>query len=173
MNNPVDTFAASQINGNDWKQKKQKRFEQSAVLKLLREFEPSAGFAKQAKTLAGEDFGTSWFNYVYADFPISVYTFKAYRTIPVSKLLKKPENTKIYDEFLEAQDNSGGGEAALIFASDGDDMTEMVMHNALSLPLPTVSWSAMLPDIRCRLDSLKGFCSAIRETGWEIKEYHG
>ena len=79
--------------------KKQDRFDINVTEKLLRGIEPYSGYATEAIRTAGDDLGCAWFNEWFPSFPVKLATLRLPKGIPVPKIMKKFEDTRLRQAF--------------------------------------------------------------------------
>lgn len=156
---------------------RQLRFEQRVLLKLLRSFETRPGTAIKIKRDTEDHFNFVWFNSYFSDFPVKLAAYKCRKTVPFIHLLKWPEQTQIFEEFLENRDNfTPDVPTGVIFASDNDEMGDMVLHTAVNLGLSSArhwrAWPPMpiseAPGNVLLLDPIEGFTHIVQQSGWRL-----
>lgn len=165
----VDVFAEMSLSKGKTKSK-QLRFEQKVLLALLRKLEAKPGEAKHALDALGDEFNLGWLRSHYSDFPVDLMAYKLPKPVTLVELLKRPLKTSAYQQYLEAIDNfSEEASLGLVFASDGDGLDELVMHNVDVVMPYSKSWSATLQQTdaiagsRLYLHPLDGFAQAVAD----------
>jgi len=168
MSADIDVFV-DDIQTRSYARTKQIGFEQRALLILLRGLESVPGLATRFKTAIGSEFDLIWFSKNYQEFPVKLMSFKAAKAIPLTELVKRPEKTKVYKEFQNVLDNYGDTDVGIIFASDGDDMPELVMHDMAHWKMaPESKWRIELQGDLI-IESLKDFIQSVRHnSGWQL-----
>jgi len=172
MHDPeMETFLGLQKK-SDFRQK-QERFDQKALLILLRGLEEEAGLASRLQKLVGDEFGLAWFVQACPNFPVRLASYKSAKKVPFTALMKKPEKSRIYTEMEEARDSYPDGLVGVIFASVGDGMPEMVIHNCTEAYLCKEEpyWRVELPGDEYVVDPLTGFVAMLKRAfDWRLSK---
>lgn len=169
----IDDFV--KLQPKTWPAVKQEKFEQRALLALLRGLEDKAGRGKHLAGLLGERFGMVWLMQAFPNFPLRMATFKAPKPVQVQTLLKRPDNLSIYKELCELRENYPNEHLGLIFASDGDGLPEMVIHTHTDWAPCNEHWRLVLPNKVGNkpmvVDPLNGFVTIFKEySSWRLDE---
>ena len=178
----VDDYVA--VQPRQWVVQKQDRFEQRVLLDLLRRLEDKPGLAKRLRFAVGDPFGCAWLANNCTDFPVRLSTFKASKPIATAVLLRNPQKLPIFRELTELADNYPDDHWALVFASDGDGLPEMVIHTRIDWDVEPGYWRIILPEAKMTLegvdgeihrrwiiDPLDGFAEALKaNSGWRVDE---
>lgn len=166
----LDLFTDT-IQTKTYKREKQERFEQKVLLQLMRGLEGRIGLAAELRRDAGDDFDMIWFLRNYPSFPVKLMTYKAAKTILLSTLVKWPERTAIFKELTDARENYGDTDVGIVFASDGDQLSEMVLHTKYQWQrADAAAWRIQLKGDLV-IEPLDGFIAGVTEnSGWILTD---
>jgi hypothetical protein len=157
----VDAFAGAFQGGRAHQRKvQQDRFEYRVACDILRAFEPQAGAAKAVINKLGD---VTVFDVQKMGFPIHLVTVKLRKTLMLHDILKHLMKSGLKTHVEEAIDTFQLEPWAIIFASDGDALQDLVIHSDANLVMHMESWYAVLPEQSLFLTTLKGFLASARK----------
>jgi len=170
MASDLDMFT-NEIQKKSYKAEKQDRFEQKVLLQLLRGLECRPGLATRTKYRLEGEFGMIWLMKNYPDFPVRLMTYKSSTTMSLPTLVKWPERTMAYKELQKARENYNEDGVGIIFASDGDELPEMILHDMCEWKIaPEGAWRVEIKN-GLIIEPLTGFIqSVIFNDGWTLEE---
>jgi hypothetical protein len=153
----------------DYRREKQDRFEFRVLSALLRAFEPEPGWIRKLVDSARGEFNLVWFNDMYDNFPVKLATCKLGKTTHLVDILKRFEKLTLFKLLQEHADNYPEHPIGLVFASQGDKLPDLVVHNAERLYRARGHWRVLLP-AGFALDPLEGFIASVRGCGFSLVE---